>query len=97
MEEVGNMSIRRNLGDILIKKKGGGFTSEVLIVRIPTLKTFKEHGFPYTSEKEDQDNCMCNCGDSNCVEYANLEVLNKELQHDGWIYHVSECQLEDLP
>lgn len=89
------MSKRRQMGDILVKKENAGFVGEKLIVRIPSLETFNREGFPYQDVKEDQDCCLMNCGDPDCIEYANLEVLDENFQFKGWCCHVSECQLEE--
>lgn len=90
------MSKRRNPGDIVVKKAMSGFITEACIIQIPTLKHFTQHKFPYTSEKEDHDSCMLNCGDPSCVEYANVLVVKNGVTTNEWVYHVSECQMEDL-
>ena len=90
------MSNRYQPGDILIKKENAGFVGQKLKVRIPTLEVFNSHGFPYADLQEDHGSCFMNCGDDNCVEYANLEVLNEQNSHEGWVCHISECQLEKI-
>jgi len=77
------MSKRRNKGDIVLKVKNAGFVGEELIIKI-TDDSF-----------ENVDYCMMNCGDKNCREFANVDVLNKDLLCIGACCHVSECQMED--
>lgn len=90
------MSKRRIPGEIVIKKAMSGFIKNPCIIKIPTLDDFKRLGFPYTSVQEDHDSCMCGCGDSSCVEYANVLIVANGEVTDECIFHVSECQMEDI-
>lgn len=89
------MSKRRNCGENVLKKAHAGFSKEELVLHIPTISDFKKHGFAYSDEKEDHENCFL-CDDPDCVEYANLLIVKDGQVSDEWIYHVSECQMEDL-
>lgn len=90
------MSIRRKAGDILWKVAGYGFTGRGFKIKIPTLKDFHDHGFSYQKVEEDYDQCMMGCNDPECREYANVLALKYDGSEDGWVYHVSECQLEEV-
>ena len=90
------MSKRRQLGEKLLKKAGAGFTGLELKVQIPDNHTWKTiFNSPVT---DNISSCMMDCGDPECREFANLMVLDKKGKpiKDDWVYHVSECQLEDL-
>lgn len=79
------MSKRRTPGEIVIKKAGAGFCGQRLVIKIPL-----------TAIGEEFDYCMVSCDDNDCKEYANLEVIDEKGNVIGPIYHVSECQMEDL-
>lgn len=84
---------KRNLGDIVFKKSGAGFIGERLKIRIPSEKTLQEN-FPTEKDPSwNQSSCMI-CSEK-CIEFANLEVLNDQNEFIGWVYHVSECEMED--
>jgi hypothetical protein len=84
------VSKRRELGDIVGKKAGAGFCGEELLIRIPLALDY----MPNIAENTDW--CMLGCGDPNCKEYANVEILNFNGVVIGELYHVSECQMEDI-
>jgi hypothetical protein len=37
---------------------------------------------------------MAGCGNDDCREFATCLVLNPDGSLDGYLYHVSECQME---
>ena len=78
------MSIRRNKGDIIKKVKNAGFIGQELIIQI------SDDSF------ENVDFCMLDCGDKDCREFANVDVLGENGKVIGQCCHVSECQMEDL-
>lgn len=39
--------------------------------------------------------CMLDCGDPNCREWANCEVVEGSWKGD-FLYHISECQMSDV-
>ena len=69
------MSKRRNKGEIVYKIPGAGFCGEGLVIRIDG----------------EIDYCMLSCGDPQCKEWSDCEVV----KDGGYVYHVSECQMED--
>ncbi len=78
------MSIRRYIGEVVKRKAGSGFVGSSLpeFVKIPT-------------DPKEVDYCMLSCGDSECKEYANLEVVKEDGSPTGeYLYHISECQME---
>ena len=57
----------------------------------PELRALRD-GF--NSWREWMSPCMCECGDDECVEWANVQVVGGP--HDGeWLCHLSECQMSD--
>lgn len=84
---------KRNPGDIVFKKPGAGFIGERIKIRIPTKTTLEEN---FSTEKDQSWNeAPCMLCDEKCIEFANLEVLNDQNEPIGWVYHVSECEMED--
>lgn len=81
------MSKRRAVGDIVIKRENAGFVGERLKIRIVDIDPDPR----YTPD----DPCLLDCGDSGCREWANCEVLDEHDSAVGYVYHVSECQMED--
>ena len=79
------MSKRRYLGDVVVKKENAGFIGQRLIIELPK------------DIVNNTDWCMLDCGDKMCAEYANVYVLDESGKRIGECYHVSECQMEDLP
>jgi hypothetical protein len=88
------MSKRRNSGEFVVKKEHAGFRKESLVLYIPTIEDFKKHGFDYSSSNEDEEGCFM-CNDPECKEYANLLIVKDNVVSDEWIYHVSECMMDD--
>jgi hypothetical protein len=76
------MSKRRNIGDIVMKREGAGFTGSRLRVRIEPIE-YAEY-------------CILDCGDKDCKEYPDLAVLDDSDNVAGYVYHVSECEMEDV-
>ena len=85
------MSQRRKPGDLVRRKAGSGFlaNSEPTLVRIPVDADPEEETGP----------CLLGCGDPECQEWANLEVIEDGYApvRDPYLYHISECQMEDVP
>jgi len=80
------MSTRRKPGEIVRRSPGSGFvgSSEPQLVKVPG-------GDTYTDEA---DPCMMGCGDQECREWANLEIMSGA--HTGeFMFHISECQMGD--
>ena len=50
---------------------------------------------PEDGDMHDIDFCMMDCGDPECREWANAQVVSGEFAGQ-WVFHLSECQL-DLP
>ena len=84
MDYEAPMTKRRNVGEIVWKKANAGFIGERLIIKIPD------------DQLDNTGYCMLSCGDPDCVEYANLYVLNADGSYRGDCCHVSECQMEDI-
>jgi hypothetical protein len=97
------MSKRRQPGEIVKRLAGSGFieSAEPSLIKIPEGKAYE---FPWkrnvandgwdTNEGGEADYCMLDCGDTECREWANLEIISGP--HKGeYIYHVSECEMED--
>jgi hypothetical protein len=90
------MSKRRVPGTIAVKKENAGFIGQALIVRVPTTETLLLE-FTTMQPEENNGSCMMSCGDPDCVEFANIEVLDSQtMKRMGWACHVSECELNDL-
>lgn len=85
------MSKRRTAGDVVIKSPNAGFVGEPLKVRICP----ETYDPPYPPDYFEP--CFMDCGDDECREWVNLEVLDVNGNADGYCYHVSECQMEDVP
>ena len=77
------MSKRRTKGEIVIKARNAGFIGQELIIQI------NDDSF------ENVDYCMMTCGDKDCREFANVDVLDVDGKIIGTCCHVSECQMED--
>jgi hypothetical protein len=78
------MSKRRKPGEVVRRKPGSGFVGSASpeFVRVPD------------EPIEDWHPCILSCGDDDCREYENLEVVG---EHDGaTMCHISECQMEDV-
>jgi hypothetical protein len=81
------MSKRRQLGEVVIKKAGAGFTGERLVIKLVNLDPDDRYP-PY------EDHCFV-CDDKGCREWANCEVMVDGKPTDQYVYHVSECEMED--
>jgi hypothetical protein len=80
------MSKRRVAGEIVRRAPGSGFcgSAEPELIRVPTGATYVDEADP----------CMMGCGDDECREWANVEIVSGE--HAGhFMYHISECQMAD--
>lgn len=80
------MSKRRKPGEVVRRLPGSGFvgSADPQMVRIPSGHDFVDQADP----------CMMGCGDPECREWANLEIV--EGPHTGqFIYHISECEMVD--
>jgi hypothetical protein len=76
--------MRYRPGHMFAKKAGAGFVGEALpLCRIA--------GWDLN---HDPPPCFI-CQELECVEWANCEVLDPELQVVGYIHHVSECEMAD--
>lgn len=85
------MSKRRQEFEKVRKKANAGFVGEPLVIRLVDLDEKHPRSNPmYRSY------CILNCGDPDCEEWANCEVLDSNNNEIGYVYHVSECQMEDL-
>jgi hypothetical protein len=84
------MSKRRRPGEIVARRPGSCFCGSVE----PALVRLSDES---DGELHDCDHpCMMHCGDDDCVEWANVQVVGGE--HDGgWMYHLPECQMSDPP
>jgi len=80
------MSKRRKPGDIVRRKPGSGFlgSADPERIRIPSDVSIEDETIP----------CMLDCGDRECQEWANLEVVEGEFK-DSRLYHISECEMFD--
>lgn len=81
------MAKRRKAGDwVILDRCSGFYTGGPLIGQID----------PH--EKNDGTPCILDCGDPNCLEWANIFVPRPDAP-DGIqdLYHVSECQMSDVP
>ena len=100
------MSKRRNPGEVVHRASGtAGFIavdsdSLPILLRVPSGKAYE---FDYIfADGEWRENpggeanyCMMGCGDPNCREWANVELVSGPYagQH---LCHVSECQMEEI-
>ena len=82
------MSKRRQLGEVVIKKAGAGFTGEQLIIMLVDLDQDEKYSAW-------EDYCFV-CNDKGCREWINCEVVVNGKRTGEYVYHVSECQMEDL-
>jgi hypothetical protein len=77
------MSKRRQSGDIVRKKKNGGYWKEELLIKLLPNKH--------------PESCLLGCEDKNCVEWTTCLILTTNYQmFPEYCYHVSECEMEDL-
>jgi len=77
------MSKRRKPGDWVVVKPNCGFSDSDK----PEIAQID----PYEPE-EYKSPCFYDCGDDSCSEWANLWLAD-----GGCIYHVTECQMDDIP
>ena len=97
------MSKRRNPGEIVHRVPGSGFcgSDEPQLIKVPAGKAYEgtcikneDDEWVYNPNGE-SDPCMMGCGDSDCREWANLEVVGGDFDGE-FLYHVSECQMVDV-
>lgn len=97
------MSKRRQPGE-LVKRQAGtaGFinSSSFMTLRVPSGKEYEfdrivvdEKG--QTVREGEAEFCMMGCGDPECREWANVDVVSGPFSGQT-LYHVSECQMEDI-
>lgn len=79
------MSKRRSPGDIVKRKPGSCFIGNEY-PQIVRLSDSKDGDLHYI------DSCPL-CDDPECQEWANVHIVGIE---DGWLFHLSECQMEDV-
>ncbi len=84
---IGEVMMRKRYypGAKVMKKENAGFIGQRLMIEIPV------------EISDNVDFCMLDCGDPECMEYANVYVLDDSGKRIGECYHVSECQMEELP
>jgi len=81
------MSKRRTPGEIVHRKPGSCFlgAAEPSLVRL----TDENDGNLHDVE------AWCHlCEDPDCQEWANVQIVDGP-EKGGWMYHLSECQMED--
>ena len=80
------MSKRRTIKDRIWVSRGAGFGASKgiwgVIIDWPSNSQASQHDDP----------CLLQCGDSDCREWADVE-----LESGNMAYHVSECQMFDVP
>lgn len=84
------------------RKAGSGFvgSEEPSLVKVPEGKTYEfdtikdSDGNWMVNEGGEATPCLMGCGDIECREWANLEIMNG-LHKGDFMYHISECQMED--
>jgi hypothetical protein len=79
------MSVRRGSGEVVRKKAYAGFLEEPCLIVLHT-----------EDPPEWQEYCMLDCGDPECREWANCEVVVDGKPTGKFCYHVSECEMEDF-
>ena len=77
------MSKRRKAGDVVIRTPGSGFIGSAEPEKIKLIP------------EEDNDYCVLECGDKNCREWADCEVVDGPYKGQ-FVYHMSECQMKDV-
>lgn len=78
--------MRYEIGDRFSKKPFAGFIAEAVPLCV----------IPDYDENREWAPCMAGCDDEDCREFATCEVLNHDGSLDGYIYHVSECQMDPI-
>lgn len=79
------MSKRRKAGDIVKRTNNSGF----LIGDSPSLIKLLPEDERYI------DYCILDCGDVDCREWANCEIVEEGPMKGEHLYHISECQMRD--
>ena len=98
------MSKRRSPGEIVKRDAGSGFvgSEEPSLVKVPEGRAYEydmvvgpDGNFTLQiNEGGEATPCLMGCGDTYCREWANLEIMNGPHKGD-FMYHISECQMED--
>jgi len=98
------VSKRRLPGEVVKRKAGSGFvgSAEPSLIKVPEGKTYEfdvaigpDGDFTRElNEGGEASFCLTGCGDPECREWANLEIMNGPHKGD-FIYHISECEMED--
>lgn len=81
----------KQAGRIYLKKPGAGFVGEAIWVKYPDPRDWQKHDLG-TYEENHEPCWLCN---QDCLEWANIEAVNEDGSHRGWLCHVSDCQLEE--
>jgi hypothetical protein len=95
------MSTRRKPGEIVRRKPGSGFcgSAEPQLVKVPEGRAYEadcviSNGAWKANPGGEASVCMMGCGDPECREWANLEIMSG-LHKGEFMYHISECQMKD--
>ena len=86
---------KRKVGDKFLKRANAGFIGPALYGMIPDYpenspEEMRRYGTP----------CLLGCGDDSCMEWPTLVVAYSLADLDSsdmHAFHVSECQMDDLP
>lgn len=101
------MSKRRNPGEVVRRANGtAGFVATLgaeslpMLLRVPSGKIYEFDCILVDGEWRENPGgeasyCMMGCEDPNCREWANVEVTSEPFAGKH-LYHVSECQMEDV-
>jgi hypothetical protein len=96
------MSKRRKPGEIVQRKPGSGFagSTEPQLVKVPEGKAYEYDTIPdgeggwVANPGGEADSCMMFCGDPECREWANLEIVSGPYKGE-FMCHIAECEMED--
>ena len=90
----------RKAGDKVWLAPGSAFTGEsnLFHVLLPAEKELNHLG---DDGRPEYDFCMLRCGNEDCREWANVEIVGapegRENVIGEYLYHVSECEMFDTP
>jgi len=96
------MSKRRNPGEIVRRTIGSGFccSEDPQLVKVPDGKAYESLYVRGPGGKWQQnpggeaDSCVSGCGDPDCREWANLEIMTGPYKGE-FMCHISECEMSD--
>jgi hypothetical protein len=77
--------MKRKVGDIVKKKAGAGFVGEELIIKLADV----DPGWPPF-----ENGCFV-CNKRGCGEWVNCELISDGKPTGTYVFHVSECEMED--